>query len=79
MASVCQSLCMWVPGSELGDVNKPKAGGPVDYGVPYGGGMGGNQAYAPVGGYGAPSNMNNRGGNNYNPGGGGGGYQPGLY
>ena len=76
MASVCQSLCLWVPGSELGDTaNKPKPG-PADYGVPYGGGggMGGNQAYAPVGGgYGAP-----RGGNNYNPGGGG-GYQPGLY
>jgi len=46
IASVCQSLCMWVPGSELAEpVNKQK---PVhnDYGVNYGGGMG--APYAPI-------------------------------
>ena len=81
MASVCQSLCFWMPGAELGEAIKPKPGTPLDsFNAPYGGGGmgGGNQAYAPVGNYGAPSNMNNRGGSSYTPGGGG-GYQPGLY
>jgi len=76
IASVCQSLCMWVPGSELAEpVNKQK---PVhaDYGVNYGGG-GMGAPYAPVSSYGGGGGP--RGSNSYNPPGGGGGYQPGLY
>ena len=85
MASVCSSICFWMPGSELGEANRPKAGVPMDtYNEHYEGGdgsTGGNYSFPPTGGYGLPppSNINNRGSNNYNPGGGGGGYQPGLY